>query len=83
MRSREVPLAIIYRPSRNVMQSGPRSEQWVLKFEPASTPKLGWLMGYVSTRDPYSQIEMKFPDRQSAIEFAEYNDWNFIVRDSD
>lgn len=76
-----VPTAIIYRPSRNVMQSGPRPRHWILEFEPAASPEIEPLMGWTATRDPYRPIRLSFSDRESAVEYAEQNDWDYIVRD--
>ena len=38
-------------------------------------------MGYTSSDDPYRPIRLKFPDRESAVEFAERQDWRYFVRE--
>jgi hypothetical protein len=38
-------------------------------------------MGYTSSGDPYRQIRLKFPDRDSAVDFAERRDWHYVVRE--
>ena len=38
-------------------------------------------MGYTSSGDPYRPIRLKFPDRDSAVDFAERQDWRYIVRE--
>ncbi|MET4700689.1 hypothetical protein ABIE65_003731 [Constrictibacter sp. MBR-5] len=81
MRSPEVPTAIIYRPARSAMTSAPRPDYWILEFEPSRPPQIEPLMGYTSSDDPYRPIRLKFPDRESAVEFAERQDWRYIVRD--
>ena len=81
LRSTDMPTAIIYRPSRNVMQSGPRPRHWILEFEPTVSPEIEPLMGWIATRDPYRPIRLSFPDCESAIEYAERNDWSYILRD--
>jgi|TARA_R110002051_G_scaffold153039_3_gene225607 hypothetical protein len=81
LRSADVPAAIIYRPSRNAMQSGPRPRHWILEFEPAASPEIEPLMGWTATRDPYRPIRLSFPDCESAVGYAERNDWDYIVRD--
>jgi hypothetical protein len=81
MRSWDVPTAIIYRPARSAMTSAPRPNYWVLEFEPSRPLWIEPLMGYTSSDDPYRSIRLKFPDRQSAIDFAEHNDWRYIVRE--
>lgn len=79
--SPDVPTAIIYRPSRSATQSGPRPRHWILEFEPAASPEIEPLMGWTATRDPYRPIRLSFPDRESAIDYAERQDWDYIVRD--
>lgn len=81
LRSWDVPTAVIYRPARSAMTSAPRPKYWVLEFEPSRPLRIEPLMGYTSSDDPYRPIRLKFPDRQSAIAFAEQNDWRYIVRD--
>jgi hypothetical protein len=53
----------------------------VLEFEPSRPPRIEPLMGYTSSDDPYRSIRLKFPDRDSAIAFAERQDWHYIVRE--
>ena len=77
----DVPTAIIYRPARSAMTSAPRPNYWVLEFEPSRPPQIEPLMGYTSTGDPYRPIRLKFPDRDSAVDFAERQDWRYIVRE--
>ncbi|GAB4235611.1 MAG: hypothetical protein Kow0032_20210 [Methyloligellaceae bacterium] len=81
LRSGEVPVATIYRPARSATQSGPRPREWVLEFDPARAPEIEPLMGWTSSSDPYRTIRLTFPDRESAIEFAERQDWTYVVRD--
>ncbi|KAB2535274.1 ETC complex I subunit [Salipiger aestuarii] len=81
LRSPDVPTAIIYRPSRNAMQSGSRPRHWILEFEPATSPQIEPLMGWSAMDDPYRPIRLSFPDPESAIDYAERNDWDYIVRD--
>ncbi len=77
----DVPTAIIYRPARSAMTSAPRPNYWVLEFEPSRPPQIEPLMGYTSSGDPYRPIRLKFPDRESAVDFAERQDWRYIVRE--
>ncbi|WCR09668.1 ETC complex I subunit [Paracoccus stylophorae] len=83
LRSPDVPMAIIYRPSRSATQSGPRPRHWILEFEPAQAAEIEPLMGWTATRDPYRPIRLSFPDRESAVEYAERMDWDYIVRDDE
>ncbi len=77
----DVPTAIIYRPARSAMTSAPRPNYWVLEFEPSRPPQIEPLMGYTSSSDPYRPIRLKFPDRDSAVDFAERQDWRYVVRE--
>ena len=77
----DVPTAIIYRPARSAMTSPPRPNYWILEFEPSRPPQIEPLMGYTSSDDPYRPIRLKFPDRDSAVDFAERQDWRYIVRE--
>ena len=77
----DVPTAIIYRPARSAMTSAPRPNYWVLEFEPSRPPQIEPLMGHISSDDPYRPIRLKFPDRDSAVDFAERQDWRYIVRE--
>ncbi|TDL74874.1 ETC complex I subunit [Palleronia sediminis] len=80
LHSPDVPTAIIYRPAQNPMQSGSRPRHWILEFEPAASAEIESLMGWTTMRDPYQPIRLSFPDVESAIEYAERNDWDYIVR---
>lgn len=77
----DVPTAIIYRPARSAMTSAPRPNYWVLEFEPSRPPQIDPLTGHTSSDDPYRPIRLKFPDRDSAVDFAERQDWRYIVRE--
>ena len=81
MRSWDVPTAIIYRPARSAMTSAPRPNYWILEFEPSRPLQVEPLMGYTSSNDPYRSIRLKFPDLESAVEFAEQQDWRYFVRE--
>jgi hypothetical protein len=78
-----LPLAYIYQPAPSPTQSAPLGQrEWVLEFEPWAKKQVEWLMGWTSSRDPFGSIApLHFPDRQSAIEFAERHGWPYIVRD--
>ena len=77
-----LPDAYVYRPPRSAMQSGTaHTGEWILEFEPASRLQPEPLMGWSSTRDPFgSMFQLRFIDRQSAIDFAERHGWTYLVR---
>jgi ETC complex I subunit conserved region len=37
-------------------------------------------MGWIGSRDPFPHIRLRFPDRQSAIEFAKRQGWPYVVQ---
>ncbi|CTQ47259.1 NADH dehydrogenase ubiquinone Fe-S protein 4 [Roseibium aggregatum] len=80
-RSSQVPTAFIYRPARSATTSARRPKHWILEFEATSAPEIEPLMGWTSSTDPYRTIRLAFPDRDSAVSFAERNDWNYVVRE--
>ncbi|GLC62766.1 hypothetical protein PLESTB_001936600 [Pleodorina starrii] len=61
------------------MTSAPRPNYWILEFEPSRPPQIEPLMGHTSSDDPYRPIRLKFPDRDSAVDFAERQDWRYII----
>lgn len=77
--SLDAPMAVIYRPARSATQSGPRPRHWLLEFESVRAPEIDPLMGWTSTRDPYQPIRLSFPDCESAVDYAERQDWDYVV----
>lgn len=76
--------ARIYKPSKTVTQSGrkatvSRGYQWVLEFPRQSAARPDFLMGWQSSSDTARQVKMRFPDKQTAIEYAELNNITYQV----
>ncbi len=70
----------IYRPSKNVMQSGRgRGEHWVLEYETPSKRSAEPLMGWTASGDTLNQVRLKFDSREQAIAFAEKKGWAYDV----
>ena len=68
--------AIIYKPSKTAMQSGrkatvSRGHDWVLEFPRQSAARPDKLMGWQSSSDTTRQVKLRFPDRQTAVAYAE------------
>jgi hypothetical protein len=76
----QLPLAYIYQPAPSPTQSAPGRKEWVLEFEPSSPPEIEPLMGWIASRDPFAHLRLRFPDQQSAIEFAEKQGWPYVVQ---
>ncbi len=61
----------IYQPAKNAMQSGrAKLGSWVLEYEPAEAKKADPLMGWIGSGDMNSQLQLKFPTKEQAIEYA-------------
>jgi len=72
--------AKIYKPSKSVMQSGRRnSKNWLLKFDTLSTD-INPLMGWESSRDTMSEVQLEFSTKDEAINYAKKNniEYNLI-----
>jgi len=71
----------IKRPTKNAMQSGTANQQkWIMKWDTQER----WenpLMGWTSTADPLSNLEVSFPDKESAIALCEKNGWPYELQD--
>ena len=68
--------ARIYKPSKTAMQSGrnatvSRGHDWVLEFSRQSAVIPDQLMGWQSSSDTCRQVKMRFPNKQTAIAYAE------------
>jgi hypothetical protein len=77
-----LPLAYIYQPAPSAMQSAPvQKVRWLLEFEPSARPEIDPLMGWTSSYDPFASTwRLRFPDLQSAVNFAERHGWRCLVR---
>ncbi|MEQ8823632.1 MAG: ETC complex I subunit [Filomicrobium sp.] len=67
-------VARIYRPAKTAMQSGlARTRDWRLEHEPAAAREVEPLMGWTSSGDMKSQIQLDFDSKEEAIAYAERN----------
>ena len=76
----------IYKPSKAATQSGRKSNfsrgnTWVLEFPRQSPVNPDRLMGWHSSSDTARQVRMRFPDRASAVAYAEANGLQFQVNE--
>lgn len=73
--------AFIRIPTRNTMQSGTNNlHKWRITFDERER----WenpLMGWTSTADPLSNLELNFSTREDAIAFCEKNGWEWDTED--
>lgn len=74
--------AFIFKPCKNVMQSGSNnSNQWILQFN-SDVPR--WenpVMGWSSSRDPVQALTLKFDSSQEAIRYAQSEGWAYEVKE--
>ena len=74
--------ALIYRPSRNVMQSGrAQTHKWLIQFN-SNVPR--WenpMMGWSSSRDTVQGITLKFESKEDAIKYAQEQGWAYEVKE--
>jgi hypothetical protein len=73
--------ALIYIPTKNSMQSGlGKSDKWIIKFESKNTG-INPLMGWETSTDTLSEINLEFSTKELAIEYAKKNKIDFEVID--
>ena len=71
--------AIIYKPSKSVMQSGDKKyNKWSLEFITVN-PGINPLMGWESSTDTYGEIKLEFNNKEMAIEFAKKNNIDYEI----
>lgn len=79
-RSGKEQRARIFKPTPSPMQSGrANTRRWVLEFEPQTPLFIEPLMGWTGSTDPLRHVRLTFPDRESAIRFAERQGYAFTV----
>ena len=61
------------------MQSGKRNtKNWLLEFETLDTG-INHLMGWETSMDTMSEVQLEFPDKEQAINYAKNNNINYYV----
>ena len=74
--------AKIYKPSKTAMQSGMKKfDKWMIEFvtdDPGKNPLMGW----ESSSDTYSELNLEFKSKDLAIEYAKKNNIEFEVIES-
>jgi hypothetical protein len=75
--------ARIYKPAKTAMQSGPaRTKDWVLEYEPETAREIDPLMGWTSSRDMKSQLQLSFATKEEAVAYAERNGIPYSLEES-
>ena len=71
--------AIIYIPTKNSMQSGlGKSDKWLIKFE-TDDIVFNPLMGWETSSDMLSELNLEFSTKELAIEYAKKNKIDFEI----
>ena len=71
--------AKIYKPSKTAMQSGMKKfDKWMIEFVTDDTGKTP-LMGWESSSDTYSELNLEFKSKELAVEYAKKNNIDFEV----
>jgi len=74
--------AKIYKPSKNVMQSGIKKyDKWIIEFI-TEKPGINPLMGWESSTDTYTELKLEFNSKDLAIEYAKKNKIDYELIES-
>ncbi len=75
--------ARIYRPAKTAMSSGSaKTKDWVLEFAPEAARDLDPLMGWTSSGDMNSQVQLRFESKDAAVAYAEANGIDYVVQEA-
>jgi len=72
----------IFLPTKEAMQSGKEKTKWRVEYDRASSVSGRWvnpLMGWTSTSDPLSNLQMYFDSKDAAIEYCERQSLSYFV----
>jgi hypothetical protein len=58
-----------------------RRGEWRLRFRPREKPVVDPLMGWTGSRDPLTQVELRFADREAAVRYCERLRLTYETRD--
>ena len=71
--------AKIYKPSKTAMQSGTKKfDKWLIEFL-TKKPTINPLMGWESSTDTLSELNLEFSSKELAINYAKKNNIEFEV----
>lgn len=73
--------AIIYKPTKNAMQSGKKAaKRWLLEFEHDGSRFIS-VLGWTGSKDMNQEIKLYFDEKEQAIRYAEKNNLNYEVKE--
>ena len=71
--------AKIFKPTKTAMQSGyAKSDKWVIEYI-VDHPGVNPLMGWESSTDTFSELNLEFSSKEKAIEYAKKNKIEFEI----
>ena len=71
--------AKIFKPSKTAMQSGfANTNKWVIEYI-VDQPGVNPLMGWESSTDTFSELNLEFSSKEKAIEYAKKNKIAFEI----
>ncbi|MDA7838137.1 ETC complex I subunit [Candidatus Pelagibacter sp.] len=71
--------AKIYIPTKNSMQSGlGKSDKWLIEFE-TEDAGINPLMGWETNSNTLSELNLEFPSKELAIDYAKKNKIDFEI----
>ena len=71
--------AKIFKPTKTAMQSGfAKSDKWVIEYI-VDQPGINPLMGWESSTDTLSELNLEFSSKEKAIEYAKKNKIEFEI----
>ena len=71
--------AKIFKPTKTAMQSGfGKSDKWVIQYI-VDQPGINPLMGWESSTDTFSELNLEFSSKEKAIEYAKKNKIEFEI----
>ncbi len=71
--------AKIFKPTKTAMQSGfGKSDKWVIQYI-VDPPGINPLMGWESSTDTFSELNLEFSSKEKAIEYAKKNKIEFEI----
>lgn len=68
-----MPLARIYQPAKNAMQSGKAKDAWKLEYAPVTPYFTDNLMGWTGMEDTFKEIHLHFETADEAVAYAKKN----------
>ena len=70
----------IIKPAKNAMQSGQANgDFWHIRPNITETQRPNTLMGWISSANTTSQIDLKFPTQEEAIAYATKKSWTYTI----